>query len=281
LVRRLIPAVAPGDTMADLVTARFDYSKLDVEATNVRIRLNSTALRVAPGIEGCDVVYARKGTLEHVRGHHCVLACYNTMIPYLLAGIPEEQRAALADAVRTPLVYTNVAIKNWRSFVDAGVYEIYCPTGHYPRVELDFPVSLGNYHFAKTPDDPIVVHLDRAPVPGNGAAPVDQFRAGRYELLGTSFEDMERATRKQLVELLGGHGFDPARDIDAITINRWPHGYAREFNELFDPPPNVAAPFWERARRPVDGIVIANSDAQGIAYVNGAIDAAYRAVNDL
>jgi len=126
-----------------------------------------------------------------------------------------------------------------------------------------------------------VVHLDRAPVPGNGAAPVDQFRAGRYELLGTSFEDMERATRAQLADMLGSYGFDPARDIDAITINRWPHGYAREFNELFDPPPSVAAPFWERARRPIDGVTIANSDAQGKAYVKGAIDAAYRAVNDL
>jgi spermidine dehydrogenase len=281
LVRRLIPAVAPGDTMTDLVTARFDYARLDTATSPVRIRLNSTALRVAPGPAGCDVIYARGGALERVRGHHCVLACYNTMIPYLMAGVPEEQRIALAEAVRTPLVYTNVAIKNWHAFVAAGVHQVYCPTGHYPSVMLDFPVSLGDYHFSKTPDDPIVVHLDRAPVPGNGAAPVDQFRAGRYELLGTSFEDMERAARAQLVDMFGSHGFDPARDIDAITINRWPHGYAREFNELFDPPPGVAAPFWERARRPIDGVTIANSDAQGKAYVKGAIDAAYRAVNDL
>jgi len=281
LVRRLIPAVAPGETMTDLITARFNYARLDVAGAPVRIRLNSTALRVTAGSAGVDVVYARKGSLESVRGHHCVLACYNNMIPYLLSGVPEEQRAALTEAVRTPIVYTNVAIKNWRCFVAAGVHQVYCPTGHYPFVMLDFPVSLGDYHFSKTPDDPIVVHLDRAPVPGNGAAPLDQFRAGRYELLASSFEDMERATRAQLADMFGSYGFDPARDIDALTINRWPHGYAREFNELSDPPLRIAAPFWERARVPIDGITIANSDAQGKAYVNGAIDAAYRAVNEL
>jgi spermidine dehydrogenase len=281
LVRRLIPTVAPGTTMTDLVTARFDYARLDEVAAPVRIRRNSTALHVAPGSAGCDVIYARGGALERVRGRHCVLACNNNMIPYLLPSVPDEQRAALAEAVRTPLVYTNVVLNNWRSFVAAGIHQVYCPTGYYPFVMLDFPVSLGSYHFSKTPDDPIVVHMSRAPVPGDGRAPVDQFRAGRYELLGASFEDIERATRAQLAEMLGSHGFDPARDIGAITINRWPHGYARELNELFDPPPNVETPFWERARRPVDGVTIACSDSQGKAYVNSAIDAAHRAVNEL
>ena len=146
---------------------------------------------------------------------------------------------------------------------------------------LDFPVSLGSYHFSRSPNDPIVVHLSRAPVPGNGSNCDDQFRAGRYELLGTDFATMERATRLQLADVFGSHGFDPARDILGITINRWPHGYAREYNELWDPPKGSAAPFWELARQPIDGVTIANSDSQGKAYANGAIDAAYRAVSEL
>jgi spermidine dehydrogenase len=281
LVRRLIPTAAGGDTMDDLVTTQFDYARLDEVANPVRVRLNSTALHVSSGANGCDVIYARAGALERVRGRHCVLACYNDMIPYLLSDVPEDQRAALAEAVRTPLVYTNVVIRNWRSFVAAGVHQVYCPTGYYPFAMLDFPVSLGTYRFSKSPDDPIVVHMSRAPVPGNGTAPADQFRAGRYELLGASFEDMERATRAQLTDMLGGYGFDPARDIVGLTINRWPHGYAREYNELFDPPPSTTQPFWERARRPIAGITIANSDSQGKAYVDSAIDAGYRAVNEL
>ena len=62
--------------------------------------------------------------------------------------------------------------------------------------------------------------------------------------------------------MLAPGGFDPARDIATITINRWPHGYAYEYNSLWDK-------FWldggttpcEIARRPFGRIAIANSDA--------------------
>ncbi len=281
LVRKLIPSVAPGNTMEDVVTARFDYARLDETASPIRIRLNSTALRVQPDDAGVTVTYARGGVLERVRGHKCVLACYNAMIPYLLPELAEEQRAALAEAVRTPLVYTNVVLRNWKSFAAAGVARFYNPTGYYASGMLDFPVSLGAYQFPRSPDDPIVVHMSRAPVPGDGSRDVDQFRAGRYQLLGTNFEEMERETRRQLTDMLGGYGFDPTRDIVGLTINRWPHGYAREYNELFDQSPKVAAPFWVRARKPFGAVSIACSDAQGKAYVYSAIDAAHRAVNDL
>ena len=203
------------------------------------------------------------------------------MIPYLLPELPEAQRAALAEAVRTPLVYTNVVLRNWHSFVDAGIHEFYSPTGFYAFGMLDFPVSLGTYKFPRSPNDPIVVHMSSAPVPGDGSRDVDQFRAGRYKLLGMTFEQLEFETRRQLADMLGNHGFDPARDIVGLTINRWPHGYAREYNELFDPSPQLATPPWIRARAPFGNVAIANSDAQGKAYVYAAIDAAYRAVNDL
>src|SRR4029453_10185677 len=164
----------------------------------------------------------------------------------------------------------NVLVRNWKTFVAAGVARSSNPTVYYPFAMLDFPVSLGEYEFPRSPDDPIVVHLSRAPVPGNGSRDVDQFRAGRYELLGTSFEGMERETRRQLADMLGGYGFDPARDIVGLTINRWPHGYAREYNELFDPSPKVTPPFWIRARKPFGAVSIASSDAKGKAYVDSA-----------
>jgi spermidine dehydrogenase len=281
LVRQLIPGIASGHTMDDIVTARFDYARLDEGASPIRIRLNSTALRVQPSEAGAVITYARGGALERVRGRQCVLACYNAMIPYLLPELPEAQRTALAEAVRTPLVYTNVVLRNWRAFAKAGIDQFYAPTGYYAYGMLDFPVSLGAYKFPKSPDEPIVVHMSRVPVPGDGSRDVDQFRAGRYELLGTSFETLELETRRQLADMLGAHGFDPARDIVALTVNRWPHGYAREYNELFDQSPNDVMPAWIRARAPFGTISIANSDAQGKAYVYAAIDAAYRAVNDL
>src|SRR5262249_43259218 len=110
----------------------------------------------------------------------------------------------------------------------------------------------------------------------------DQFRAGRIELMSTPFETFERKIRDQLGRMLGTTGFDPARDIEAITVNRWAHGYAYTSNKLFDPEwkPDDEKP-WVMGRKRFGSIAIANSDAGASAYTDVAIDQAYRAVNEL
>jgi spermidine dehydrogenase len=101
------------------------------------------------------------------------------------------------------------------------------------------------------------------------------------ELLVTPFETFERKLRDQLARILAAGGFDPARDIEAITVNRWPHGYGYEYNPLFDPDwpeaerPNVIG------RKPFGRITIANTDSGATAYTDVAIDQAYRAVQEL
>ncbi|MGH8063671.1 MAG: NAD(P)-binding protein, partial [Candidatus Entotheonellia bacterium] len=109
-----------------------------------------------------------------------------------------------------------------------------------------------------------------------------QHRAGRVELLSTPFEAIERRIREQLVRILGDGGFDPADDILAITVNRWPHGYAYQYNSLSDP-------FWLEggespcvvARQRFGRIAMANADAAAYAYTDAAIDQAHRAVNEI
>ncbi|NIM52527.1 MAG: NAD(P)/FAD-dependent oxidoreductase, partial [Gemmatimonadales bacterium] len=73
--------------------------------------------------------------------------------------------------------------------------------------------------------EPMVLQLNRVPLSPGLPAP-EQFKAGRWDLLRTTFETFERKIRDQLGRMLAGGGFDPARDIEAITVNRWPHGYA-------------------------------------------------------
>src|SRR6185369_11549430 len=46
LVRSLAPGAAPGHSMEDIVTSRMNYAKLDRPSSKVRIRLNSTAVKV-------------------------------------------------------------------------------------------------------------------------------------------------------------------------------------------------------------------------------------------
>jgi spermidine dehydrogenase len=281
LVRRLIPDAIPGSTMDDIVTARVHYAQLDDAAHRVRLRLNSTAVRVRQSGARVEVTYVRGGKAWTVRANGVVLACWNMVIPYLCPELPDAQKAALAYGAKVPLVYTNVAFHNWRAFATLGVDAVYAPGSYHTILDLDYPVSLGDYRFAHSPDDPIVAHLIRTPChPGLPAR--DQHRAGRAELLTTPFETFEHHIREQLARMLGSAGFDPERDIAGITVNRWPHGYAYEYNTLWDAAawPGAARPC-VAARAPFGRITIANSDAGASAYTNAAIDQAHRAVHEL
>jgi spermidine dehydrogenase len=212
-----------------------------------------------------------------------VLACYNCMIPYLCPQLPEKQKEALAFLVKKPLVYTHVAIRNWTSFHKLGVRHIVSPGSYHSYAMLDLPVSLGEYHFPGKPEEPMVLFMLRTPCkPGLPAR--EQNRAGRYELMQTPFSKFERNIRDQLGRMLGGAGFDPARDIEAITVNRWAHGYAYEHNpadSLFDPDWKEGEQPWVVGRKTFGRIAIANSDAGASAETDTAIDQADRAVGDL
>ncbi len=286
LVRSLMPDVAPGSSMEDIVTAPFDYARLDDPAAPVRLRLNSTVVRArhdGASDKAGEVVlsYVRGGRTGQVRARHCVLACYNAAIPYLCPELPEPQKLALSEAVRAPLVYTTALLRNWRAFQQLGLAMALCPGTYHTMAMLDFPVSLGDYAHAKTPDDPILVHLSAVPTkPGLPAR--EQHRAGRAEMLALSFETLERGVREQLGGMLAGGGFDPAFDIEALTINRWAHGYAWDTeNPLWNSPEERENPTHVRARQRFGRISIANSDAGGLAYLDCAIDEAHRAVAEL
>lgn len=282
LVRKLIPGAAPGHTMEDVVTARFNYASLDLEDAPVRIRLNSTAVRVSQDTDRVDISYVQGGETFRVAAKHAVLACDHAIIPYLCAELPAVQREALSSQVKVPLLWTNVLIDNWRSLVKLGVSGVYSPKAFYSWMMIDFPVSMGGYRFGSEPDEPAVLLLIRTPnAPGRGLPPKEQYRLGRQELLSTDFATFEYQTRRQLGEILGPGGFDPARDIKAITINRWPHGYAYEYVELWDPEWAPGRAPHEIARQPCGRIAIANSDAEAHAYVDAAIDAAHRAINEI
>jgi spermidine dehydrogenase len=288
LVRSLIPAAIPGTTMDDLVTARADYGKLDQSDSTVRLRLNSTVVHVqhpensanSPKPNQVEVTYMRGGNLQSVRARNCVLACYNMMIPYLCPDLPEKQKEALSYLVKTPLVYTHVALRNWTSFSRLGVHHIVAPGSYHTYVALDFPVSLGQYQFPSKPEDPMVLFMLRTPC-RPGLPMRDQYRAGRVELMATPFATFERNVRDQLARMLGGAGFDPARDIEGITVNRWAHGYAYTPNSLFDPDWKEQEKPWVIGRKPFGRIAIANSDAGANAYTDVAIDQAHRAVTEL
>jgi spermidine dehydrogenase len=286
LVRQLIPAAIPGSSASDVVLAKAEYSKLDQSSSPVRIRLNSTVVKVKhlgdpATAQEVEVTYFADKKLKTVRAANCILACWHVVVPYIAQELPNAQREALASAQKVPLLYTNVLLRNWAAFQKLSASTIYAPGMYFTATTLDLPVSIGGYECSKKPDEPILIHMMKAACkPGRPAR--EQHRLGRIQLYTTTFETYERNIREQLARMLGAGGFDPARDILEITVNRWPHGYAYQYNSLFDP-------YWleggetpcEVARKPFGRLAIANADAGAYAYSDCAIDQAYRAVQEL
>jgi spermidine dehydrogenase len=280
LVRSLVPGALPGRDARDIVTSVADYTKLDRPESPARVRLNSTALRVRNVGSNVEVIYSRGGQLHRTSARRCVLAGWNMMIPYLCPDLPAPQKAALHQLIKTPLVYVSVALRNWRAFARLGIRHVDAPGAYFSGFQLNEAVDIGGYASVSSPDEPILVRMERTPAK-YGLSEREQHQAGRAELLATSFETFERNIRDELGRALGGGGFDPAHDIEGIAVNRWPHGYAPEYNSLIDgdtPPekmPNIIG------RQRFGNIAIANSDAGMGAYTDVAIEQAHRAVSEL
>ncbi len=284
LVRSLIPGALPGHTVEDSILADVDYSRLDRPDSPVRIRLSSTCLRARhagdpANAKEVEIVYGREKQMYSVRAKTAILACWNMMIPYLCPELPAAQREVLRYGVKVPLVYTVVALRNWKAFQKLGLRGAQSPGMYHSNLNLEQPTDIGEYRPRISPDQPILARMLRTPCkPGLSAR--EQQRIGHADLLATPFSVFERNIRDQFARIAGPGGFDPAADIDAITVNRWPHGYAYEYNYLWDPEwPQGQSPC-EIGRKQFGRISIANSDAAAAAYTDQAIDQAYRAVGE-
>lgn len=278
-VRQLVPGVAPGRSMDDIVTAPFDYQRLDQPDQPVRLRLSSTVVRVANARSGVDILYAQGERLTRIAAGHVVYAGYSAMLPYICDDFGQAQRTALSHQVRAPMAYVNVALRNWHAWVRQGVHYVNNPAGFYSNIKLDYPVSLGDYPCSMHPDEPMVLHLVHVSWPDGATTDLrSSWRAGRALLYARSFDDFESRARDELTRILGPGGFDADRDIAAITVNRWGHGYAYEPVSLFDPRPDPE-PAVSSAH--LGRIHFAGTDAAWSAYADRAIDTAHRVANEI
>ena len=283
MVAKLVPQSAPNATAENVAMTQFDYSALDRENANVRLRLNSTVIGVDNIDQGVSVTYASsEGELKQVSARHSVLACYHSIIPHLCPAMSDTQKAALKYQVKVPMILTNVLLRNSRALDKLGVDAVSCPGRLHARLFLFKGLHTGGYKRSDTADEAVSLVFWGSVSPPEDAVDIrSQLRGSRQKLLELSFEDFEREVRTVLDGLLGPAGFDVAEDILAITVNRWPHGYAYEYMQLWDPEWESGEAPHEIARQPFGSITIANADAGASAYTHVAIDQAYRAVADL
>ena len=289
LVRKMIPNAISGSTMEDIVTAKADYSQLDLPDQNTRIRLDSTVISAKNVNDGVEVIYVNQGKLYKVSGKKCILACYNGIIPELCPELPKKQKEALKYNVKVPLVWIQVAMKNWHMFANKGISRAISPNSFFNNMYIDFPVSIGDYQYPQTFADPVVFLMNHVPTrPYEGLTNREQHRKGRYDILKLSFQDNEDRIIDHLSAMFGADFKE--EDLAGITVNRWAHGYSYEYNSLFDNdffdgrmPDSMNNEQYPHVmgRKPIGNISIANSDSGGSAYVDAAIVQADRAVNEL
>ena len=290
LVQKLIPAVAPDMQGPDeVVASRFMYAALDRPENTTRMRLNSTAVGVRQQGDRVEVDYVEltsgDGQLrqaKRVTAEHCVLACNNNIIPHLCPELPEPQKQGLGYGVRTPFVYANVLLANGRAYEQLEASLVQCPYDPFQWVSSAPSMSIGGYEAPSNADDPMAVLMMHSPMvgPRQAGSGRDQLRIGRHQIYATPFETYERQVREQLQSLLGQFGFNHLTDIQAITVNRIPHGYAYPYLALDDPDWEAGKAPHEIGRAQFGRVSIANSDSQAIALMDAAFDAAWRAVQE-
>lgn len=282
LVQKLIPSVSPGmKGFEDVAVARFDYDKLDQENQSTRIRLNSTVVGVREADDRVIVEYVRAGTPQRITANHCVLACYNNLIPHLCPEMSDRQKAALSYGVRVPFVYANVLLDNGRAFSRLGVEFTQCPYDTFQWISAAPTMTNGGYEPPCGPDDPMAVFMMGSPTPAiEGGVGRDLYRAGRHKIYATTFAQYEAEIRLQLQSMLGKHGFNHKTDIRAITVNRIPHGYAYFYLGLDDPEWEEGQAPHEIGRAQFGRISIANTDSEATPLMDAAFDAAWRAVEE-
>jgi spermidine dehydrogenase len=274
LVKKLIPSVANFDSVERCVSAKYDYAKLDTKVNQVNIRLNSTVSSIKNDKNKTIVEYIKDDKVYEIKAKHTIMAGWHSMASYIINDIPKEQKKLLKENTKMPLVYVQVALKNWEFIKKAGVATNYCPSSYFQFVNIDFPINIGSYRAIKEPNKPIVLTMIRVPTPKAINNDIKEIlKQGRYELLGTSYDDFKNSIKKQLTKMYSKYGFEYEKDVADIVINRWSHGYTYEGS--------LSKKELKKATKSFGNIYFANSDSNGSAYTDAAIDMAYKAISEI
>ena len=284
LVHKLIPNVAPAmKGFEDVAISNFNYEALDLDDNSTRLRLNSTVVGVKEtALNHVRVDYVEKGQPFSISADHCILACYNGLIPHLCPEMSDQQKEGLSYGVKVPFVYANVLLKNGRAFAELDTTFTQCPYDPFQWVSAAPTVTSGGYQPPQSPDRPMAAFMMASPTPADikGMPARELFRLGRHKIYGTPFKDYEQQIRDQLQGMLGQYGFNHETDITAITVNRIPHGYAYSYLGLDDPDWDEGHAPHEIGRAQFGRISIANSDSEAMPLMQAAFDAAWRAVQE-
>ncbi|MBV9479959.1 MAG: NAD(P)-binding protein [Acidobacteria bacterium] len=286
IVKTLIPDSIPGpNTLQAVCRNNIDFRTLDRPGQLTRIRLASTTVWVQHngnpwGSKLVTIAYTHSGKVYRLQARSVVMAggCWTAKL--VIRDLPSEHRRAYDQFYRSPCLMANVALRDWRFLYKLGISACQWFEGLGSFTAVRRVPTFSTDQKTIGPDSPVVLTL-KVLFPHYGLPLQEQGNHGRAQLLSTPFRDYEREIRAQLSEMFSASGFDAARHIAGLVLNRWGHAYVSPQPGFFfgndgNPPPRDilrAAPFGR--------IAFANTDLSGTPDHRTAIGEAHRAVNQL
>ncbi len=278
LLKGILPnAISGENTMEGVFNGEPRPEELDRGGNRVRLRLSSMVTRIQQKGDGVDVDYLTQNEGRRVRARHVIMTGWGSVAKHVVRDLPEDQRRALEEYRYSSALYINVLLKQWRPIADIGTFEMYWPSGYCTWMHVSDPLTVGDYRPEYHPDKPTILSMYKY-IHQRGLDPQEQMKLGRYEMETKSFEEYEREIRSELNHVLGGHGFDAAKDIAGIIVNRWGHGY----NYFKEPGPRekLESPPYRAGRQKLGRISFAGADAGGTPWTQAALAQAWRAVHE-
>ena len=279
-IKALVPDAIEGSrSFADVHNGQVRFPALDRESNRVRVRLGSSVIRVeqedSSKGKNAAVIYLRDGKLFRINTRGVVMACGSRLSRKIVSGLPVSHTEAYDQFHTSPILVANVALTNWRFLYRLGFTACKWSGGFGFACNIRRPMYVGNYRPPLHPDKPIVLtfyisfHQPGLPVKEQG-------EMGRERLLGTSYAGFESQLIGQMKELFSDAGFDPAKDVAGIILNRWTYAYVNPQPGFYFGKGAAMAPR-DVIRRPFGRIAFAHAELNGHQHWVAAVDEGRRA----
>jgi len=286
MVKTMIPGAIDGPRSMENVWKRsINFDALDQPGARVRLRLDSTAVRVEhmgepSKAEFVSVTYTKSGTLYRVKARTVVMAGGGWITKHVVRDLDDTRKASYEQFNYSPYMTVNVAIRNLRFLYKLGISSAQWFDGFGRYVNVRKSALFGVDTDVVGPDLPTVLtfFVDFAK-PGLPARAQGQL--GRAELLSTPFADYERRMREQMTEMFAGSGFDAKRDIAGIVMNRFGHAFINPQPGFFFGIEGKPAARDALRDGPFGRIAFSHSDLSGAMDHRNAYIESHRAVSQL
>ncbi len=286
ITKTLIPESIAGEhSLEDVCRNAVNFAALDRPGGAARIRLDSTAVWVKH--EGdpaksdlVTIAYTRGGKNYRVTARSVVMAGGSWTTRHIVRDLPQDHKAAYSQFYRAPCMMANIAVRNWRFLYQMGISgcQWFEGLGNYMQVRK--LATCGADGPTISPDSPTVLTI-KVLYSYPGQPTEQQGHAGRAEMIATPFREYERQIRQQFTDMFARSGFDGARDIAGIILNRWGHAYLSPAPGFFFGKDGKPAPGDVLRAAPFGRIAFANTDLSGVADHRSSIIEADRAVGQL